>query len=58
MLKYVVGIVLSIVGATALTVIALHRHETVNALWIVTAAVCIFLLGYRFYSAWIAARVL
>ena len=58
MLKNIVGVVLSIVGALALTVIALHRHEPVNALWIVTAAVCIYLLGYRFYSAWIAAKVL
>jgi carbon starvation protein len=58
MLKNIVGLVLSVVGALALTVIALHRHEPVNALWIVTAAVCIYLLGYRFYSAWIAAKVL
>src|SRR5438552_1119449 len=49
---------LAILGAIALTIIALHRHEPVNALWIVTAAVCIYLLGYRFYAAWIAARVL
>src|SRR5262249_29028790 len=32
--------------------------EPVNALWIVTAAVCVYLLGYRFYAAWIAAKVL
>src|SRR5215470_15285534 len=38
--------------------IALQRHEPINALWIVTAAVCIYLLGYRFYAAWIATRVL
>jgi len=38
--------------------VALHRHEPINALWIVTAAVCIYLLGYRLYAAWIAARVL
>lgn len=52
------GAFLAIIGAAALTVIALHRHEPVNALWIVTAAVCVYLLGYRFYAAWIAAKVL
>src|SRR5438552_749952 len=49
---------LAVVGAIALTIIAVHRNEPVNALWIVTAAVCAYLLGYRFYAAWIAARVL
>ena len=58
MLKNIGGVLLAAVGAIALTIIALHRHEPVNALWIVTAAVCVYLLGYRFYAAWIAARVL
>ena len=58
MLKNIGGVLLAAVGAIALTIIALHRHEPVNALWIVTAAVCVHLLGYRFYAAWIAARVL
>jgi carbon starvation protein len=56
--KNILGILLSILGAFALTVIALHRDEPVNALWIVTAAICVYLLGYRFYAAWIAAKVL
>jgi len=56
--KNILGIFLSILGACALTVIALHRDEPVNALWILTAAVCVYLLGYRFYAAWIAAKVL
>ena len=50
--------VLALAGAIATAGIALHRHEPINALWIVTAAVCIYLLGYRFYAAWIATRVL
>ena len=58
MLKNIAGGIFASVGAFALTVIALHRNEPVNALWIVTAAICVYLLGYRFYSAWIAARVL
>ncbi|MGQ0430392.1 MAG: carbon starvation CstA family protein, partial [Gammaproteobacteria bacterium] len=45
-------------GAAALGGIALHRGEGINALWFVVAAVCVYLVGYRFYSGWIAARVL
>jgi carbon starvation protein len=37
--------------------LALHRGETVNAAWLVLAAVCTYLIGYRFYSRFIAARV-
>src|SRR5690349_23611706 len=48
----------AILGAFALAGLALHRDESINALWIVTAAVCIYALGYRFYGAWVAARVL
>lgn len=36
----------------------IHPQEKVNALWLITAAACIFLLSYRFYSAFIAAKVL
>src|SRR2546430_8968688 len=48
----------AIVGAIAIGAVALRRHEPINALWILTAAVCVYLLGYRFYAAWIAAKVL
>ena len=51
-------ILLALVGAFAVGGIALHRGETINAMWIVVAAVCIYSLGYRFYSAWVAAKVL
>jgi carbon starvation protein len=54
----IVGGVLAVIGAAALAGIALHRQEPINALWIVTAAICIYALGYRFYAAWVAARVL
>src|ERR1700735_4424005 len=52
------GIALAVVGAFALGGIALYRQEPINSLWIVVAAVCIYMLGYRFYAAWIAAKVL
>ncbi|MBS0377318.1 MAG: carbon starvation protein A [Proteobacteria bacterium] len=58
MLKKLLGVVLALVGAFAVGGIALHRNEPINALWIITAAVCIYLLGYRIYAAWIASRVL
>ncbi len=45
-------------GAACLAVLATTRGETVNALWLVTAALCTYALGYRFYSRFIAQRVL
>jgi len=58
MLARASGFALALFTAFALAGLALHRHESINALWIVIAAVCVYALGYRFYSAWIAARVL
>src|SRR5215472_12377230 len=58
MLNRIGGAALAVLAAIALAAIALHRQESVNALWILTAAACVYLLGYRFYAAWIAARVL
>jgi hypothetical protein len=51
------GLALAVIGGFALGGIALHRQEPVNSLWLVVASVCVYLLGYRFYSAWIAAKV-
>src|ERR1700678_1062359 len=51
------GILLAVVGGLALGGIALYRAEPINSMWIVVASVCIYLLGYRFYAAWIAAKV-
>jgi carbon starvation protein len=45
-------------GAWALGTIATHRGETINAIWFVAAAACVYLVAFRFYSAWIAAKVL
>ena len=56
--RKILGVVLAVIAAFAVGGIALHRDEPINALWIVTAAVCIYLLGYRFYAAWITAKVL
>lgn len=57
-LKIIVWLAVALLGAFALAGIALNRGESINALWIITAAVCVYAIGYRFYSAWIAAKVL
>ncbi|EST81663.1 carbon starvation protein, partial [Escherichia coli ECA-727] len=51
--KYLVWTVLSVMGAFALGYIALNRGEQINALWIVVASVCIYLIAYRFYGLYI-----
>jgi carbon starvation protein len=51
-------LLLAIVGAFALGVVALHRGETVGALWLVVATLSIFLIAYRFYARWIARSAL
>ena len=53
-----IWIFLSVLGAVAFSTIALSRDESINALWFIAAAVCIYLVAYRFYGAWIAAKVL
>src|SRR6185312_892528 len=50
-------IAIACLGAGSLAWLALSRGETVNAAWLITAAVCTFAVGYRFYSKFIAARV-
>ena len=56
--KKIVWSLVAILGAAALAVIALKRGESINAMWLVTAALCSYSLGYRFYSAFIAAKIL
>jgi carbon starvation protein len=51
-------IALAIAGAWAYATIALHRGETLNSVFILIAALCSYAIGYRFYSGWIATRVL
>src|SRR5437899_11393472 len=53
-----IWIAIAALAALALATIALHRGEQINALWLVTAAIGTYALGYRFYSKFIAAKVL
>ncbi|MAF01556.1 MULTISPECIES: carbon starvation CstA family protein [Herbaspirillum] len=45
-------------GAGACAYVALQRGESINAVWLVVASVCVYLIAYRFYSKFIAERVL
>ena len=47
----------AVLGSAAFAVLALQRGEPVNAAWLVTAAVCTYLVAYRFYGRVLAARV-
>ncbi|OIO74440.1 MAG: carbon starvation protein A [Gallionellaceae bacterium CG1_02_56_997] len=53
-----IWLVVALLGAAAVGGIALNRGETLNALWFITAALCVYAIAYRFYAAWIAATVL
>jgi carbon starvation protein len=57
-LKILVWSAIAIAGATALGAIALNRGEPINAIWFVLAAGCSYLVAYRFYSAFIGAKLL
>ncbi|AZC25950.1 MULTISPECIES: carbon starvation CstA family protein [Pseudomonas] len=57
-LRHLPWLLLAIVGACALGVVALRRGEAINALWIVVAAVAIYLVAYRYYSLFIANNVM
>src|SRR5580700_9678018 len=50
--------VVATLGALALGIVAFARGEQPSVLWFIVAAVCVYALGYRFYSAFIAAKVL
>src|SRR5579885_1880404 len=56
--EIVIGAALALTAAVALAVLALHRGETVNAAWLVAAALATFAIGYRYYSRFIARAAL
>jgi carbon starvation protein len=57
-LRILLWIGVSLLGVAAVSVAAFQRGEPVNALWLVVAGVCSFAVAYRFYSAWLCAKVL
>ena len=56
--KKLVWAAIGLLGAVAFAIVALTRGEPVNAAWLVIAAVCIYLIAYRFYGLFIARKVL
>ena len=56
--KKLLWIAITALGFIAIVVLALSRGEQISALWIVTAGLCTFAISYRFYSKWLATKVL
>ncbi|MBW3116725.1 MULTISPECIES: carbon starvation CstA family protein [Providencia] len=57
-LKHIPWMILGIIGAVCLGVVALRRGEHISALWIVVASVAVYLIAYRYYSLYIAKKVM
>ena len=57
-LSWVIWLAIALLGAFAFAGIALNRDEPVSASWLVTAALCVYLIAYRFYSKFLAEKVL
>ncbi|MCV7169856.1 carbon starvation protein A [Mycobacterium manitobense] len=49
--------VIAVIGAVAWAVIAFFRGETVNAVWFVIAAICTYVIGFRFYARLIEMKI-
>ncbi|MBP7147639.1 MAG: carbon starvation protein A [Acidobacteria bacterium] len=56
-MRYLLWAAVAVAGALAFGTVALSRGETVSAAYLVLAAVCVYLIAYRFYSLFIARRV-
>ena len=58
LLKIILWTAIALAGAGALAAIAFERREPLNAVWFVVAALCTYVVAFRFYSKFIAAKVL
>ena len=56
--KHIPWFILGIIGAFCLGVVALRRGEHVSALWIIVASISVYLVAYRYYSLYIATKVM
>ncbi|MGH9701743.1 MAG: carbon starvation CstA family protein, partial [Candidatus Acidiferrales bacterium] len=57
LLRIGIWVAIALGGATGLASIAFERNEPLNGFWFVVAAACTYLVAYRFYASFIAARV-
>ena len=55
--RHGIWILVALLGAVALATVATAQGERVNALWLLTAAVCTYLVGYRYYAKFVAEKV-
>ena len=60
MFKKLLWIIIAVIGAFSLSIAVgiFNPSEKVNALWLITATICIYAIAYRFYSAFLVAKVL
>jgi carbon starvation protein len=58
LMKNFMWVLIALIGAGAVGGIALNRGESINALWFITAALCVYAIAYRFYAAWLVTKVL
>ena len=56
--KKLLWVAVTLLGLASLTVLALSRGEQISALWIIVAGLCGAAISYRFYSKWLATKVL
>src|SRR3954452_25215895 len=56
--KKLLWIAVTVLGVGSIAILAMSRGEQINALWIVVAGLCAFAISYRFYSKWLASKVL
>ena len=58
LIKKFVWVLIALIGTFAVGGIAINRGESINALWFITAALCVYAIAYRFYAAWLDTKVL
>src|SRR5213595_4122169 len=56
--KKLLWIAVTLLGFGSIAILAMSRGEQINALWIIVAGLCAFAISYRFYSKWLATKVL
>ncbi len=56
--KKMLWVAIAVIGFAAICVLALSRGEQISALWIIVAGLCCLAISYRFYSRWLATKVL
>jgi carbon starvation protein len=56
--KKLLWIAVTLLGLGSIAILAMSRREQINALWIIVAGLCAFAISYRFYSKWLASKVL